>query len=234
MFPRVLVSLLLFALTLQLTAQQSTPTPPPSAVPGQIATAHTVFLSNAGASHNFPVDATSAYNQVYAALQGWGRYQLVDSPAQADLIFSLRDVAPTSVAGGGDDTYTYTTPAYQITITDPRTNVTLWTLTSPFIVAGNRSARERWQQISVTNLISRLKVLTGQPLDATETADLTTYPANHFKRNILIAGTGFAALSVGSFFLVHHLYEDSLANQKAQQDAFCKANNIPLSECAGG
>jgi hypothetical protein len=233
MFPRVFASLVLFALSLQLPAQTTTP-PPSSTVPGQIATAHNVFLSNAGASHNFPVDATSAYNQVYAALQGWGRYQLVNSPAQADLIFTLRDVAPTSVVGSGDDTYSYTTPAYQITITDPKTNVTLWTLTSPVIVAGNRSARERWQQISLTNLISRLKVLTGETLDATESADLTTYPANHFKRNILIAGVGFAALSAGSYFLVHHLYENGLADQKAQQDAFCKANNIPLSECAGG
>lgn len=206
MSSRIFASLALFALTLQLPAQQgATPPPPQSTVPSQIATARTVFLSNAGASHNFPVDATAAYNAVYAALQGWGRYQLVDSPAQADLIFSLRDVAPTSTVGSGDDTYSYTTPAFQITITDPRSNVTLWTLTSPVMVAGNRSARERWEQISVTNLISRLKVLTGQPLDATESADLTTYPESHIKRNVILLAGGFAVLTAGSYFLVHHL-----------------------------
>jgi hypothetical protein len=30
------------------------------------------------------------------------------------------------------------------------------------------------------------------------------------------------------------LHENSLANMKASQDAFCAANNIPLSQCAGG
>jgi hypothetical protein len=30
------------------------------------------------------------------------------------------------------------------------------------------------------------------------------------------------------------MYENGLANGKAQQDAFCNANHIPLSECAGG
>jgi hypothetical protein len=29
-------------------------------------------------------------------------------------------------------------------------------------------------------------------------------------------------------------YRHSIANQKASQDAFCEAHNIPLSMCAGG
>jgi hypothetical protein len=31
-----------------------------------------------------------SYNELYAALKPWGYFQLVDSPAQADLIFEIR------------------------------------------------------------------------------------------------------------------------------------------------
>ena len=63
-------------------------------VPAQIATAHGVFLSNAGADTSFPIDATEAYNDVYKALESWGRYQMVSSPDKADLILQLRGVYP--------------------------------------------------------------------------------------------------------------------------------------------
>lgn len=41
-------------------------------------------------------------------------------------------------------------------------------------------------------------------------------------------------LAAGSYLLLHHLHENSLADQKAPQDAFCNANHIPLSQCADG
>ena len=33
--------------------------------------------------------------------------------------------------------------------------------------------------------------------------------------------------------LIHHAYENSVANQQASQAAFCQANNIPLAQCPG-
>jgi hypothetical protein len=209
--------------------------PQTAPVPTQIAAAHKIFLSNAGAGHNFPIDATQVYNSVYAALQSWGRYQLVGSPAEADLIFTLRDMAPSTTYIGNDGgTYSYVTPAYQLTITDPRSNVTLWTITSPVNVAGKKEVLARWEAISVTNLVSRIKVLAGVPLDATETADLTTVPQYHYKRNFIIVGAAVAGAGLAGGLLLHHEFENSLASQKASQDAFCQAHNIPLSECAGG
>jgi hypothetical protein len=50
---------------------------------------------------------------------------------------------------------------------------------------------------------------------------------------LILAGVVIGAGVAGGFIL-HHEYENSLANQKASQDAFCQANNIPLSQCAGG
>ena len=217
--------------------QRPVPVPlsPNAPVPTQIAAAHTIFLSNSGADANFPVDETEAYNDVYAAFQSWGRYQFVTSPAQADLIFQLHDIAPiTDVTGGRGGVYSISSPAFQLNIIDPKTNIAIWTVTSPVNVTGNRSARARWFALSVTNLISRVKVLANVPLTATESADLTTVPNYHRLRTALIITGAVVGLGVAGALIGHHEYENGLSNQKQQQDNFCNAHNIPLSECAGG
>ena len=68
---------LLLASTPLVRAQQTTPAAP---VPSQIQQAQTIFLTNSGSDPNFPIDATKSYNDIYAALQTWGRYKLVNSP----------------------------------------------------------------------------------------------------------------------------------------------------------
>ena len=235
-----ILSILLLLNPLMLSAQApgvaiSVQSQPNAPVPAQIATAHTIFLSNGGAENGFPVDATEAYNNIYAALQSWGRYQLVSTPEEADLIFKLRDVAPITLY----DTYhgrafSFVSPAYRLTIVGAKTNVTLWTVTSPVSLQGNKKAVERWEALSVTNLVSRLKVLAGQPLSAEETAELTTVPKYHFGRNAAILTGAVVGAGIAGGLILHHEYENSLASQKASQDAFCAAHNIPLSQCAGG
>jgi len=89
---------------------QLLPPPPPSPPPPQqpaspeviarVTAAKTIFLSNAGGNNYFngeiPGGPNVAYNELYAALQQWGYFQLVDSPAHADLIFQIRgtELAP--------------------------------------------------------------------------------------------------------------------------------------------
>ena len=198
------------------------PSPPQAPVPTQIAAAHTVFLVNNGADVNFPLPANDAYNQVYAALQTWGHFQLVSSPDQADLVFQLRGIAPvTGVTGDSHNVYSINSPAFQLAIKDPKTNVTLWTINSPVEVAGNKAARAHWLEIAVTNLVSRVKVLANQPLNETETADLTTYPHHH--------GTGFVIALIGitvgaavaTGLIMKHEFNNSVANQNA---ALCAQN----------
>jgi len=220
------------------TSAQAAPavaTSPNAPVPAQIAAAHTVFVANTGADDNFPGDATQSYNSVYAALQAWGHYQLVSAPEQADLVFQLRDLAPiTNVTGNHGVVYSLASPAFQLTILDAKSNVALWTITSPVNLAGKKQILARWQAISVTNLISRIKILANQPLTSTESADLTLAPRTHGSRNAVIVVAIVVGVGVGGGLLLHHLYENSLANGKASQDQFCEANNIPLNECAGG
>jgi hypothetical protein len=213
-------------------AQQTTLAAP---VPSQIQQAQTVFFTNSAFDPNFPIDATKAYNDIYAALQTWGRYKLVDSPDQADLVFKLKGIAPiTDVTGNRGGVYSVTSPAFQITILDPKSKISLWTITSPVNVTGKNQVLAHWVSVSETNHKSRVKVVAGQPLAPDETADLTTVPKYHNGRTALIIVGVVIGTGVAGGLILHHEFENSLANQKASQDAFCQANNIPLSECAGG
>ncbi len=214
-------------------AQQTIPAAP---VPSQIQQAQTIFLTNSGSDPNFPIDATKTYNDIYAALQTWGRYKLVNSPEQADLVFQLRSIAPiTDVSGNRGGVYSVTSPAFQLTILDPKSNIALWTITSPVNVTGKNQVLARWVSISETNLVSRVKVVAHQPLSPDETADLTTVPKYHSARTLLIVtGVVVVGAAVAGGLIMYHEHENSLANMKASQDGFCAANNIPLSQCAGG
>lgn len=64
---------------------QTPKTTPPAPVPRQILAAKKVFVVNAGGDELFDdpkfggVDRT--YNQFYAAMKAWGRYELVETPA---------------------------------------------------------------------------------------------------------------------------------------------------------
>ena len=223
---------LLLASTPLTRAQQTTPAAP---VPSQIQQAQTIFLTNSASDPNFPIDETKAYNDIYAALQTWGRYKLVNSPEQADLVFQLKGIAPiTDVSGNRGGVYTVTSPAFQLTILDPKSNIALWTITSPVNVTGKNEVLARWVSNSETNLVSRVKVVSGQSLSPDETADLTTVPKYHNGRTALIIVGVVVVAAVAGGLIGYHEYENSLANQKTSQDAFCAANNIPLSQCAGG
>jgi hypothetical protein len=223
---------LLLASTPLIRAQQTTPAAP---VPSQIQQAQTIFLTNSGSDPNFPIDATKAYNDIYAALQTWGRYKLVNTPDQADLVFQLKGIAPiTDVSGNRGGVYSITSPAFQLTILDPKSNIALWTITSPVNVTGKNQVLARWVSVSETNLVSRVKVVADQSLSPDETADLTTVPKYHNDRTILIVTGAFVGTAVAGGLIMYHLHENALANMKASQDAFCTANHIPLSQCAGG
>ena len=237
--------LLAICLPLTLSAQQQTSSSSPLAPlvpsqltgppPAQIASARTIFLSSAGADPNFPIDSARAYNDIYAQLRAWGRYQLVTSAADADLILDLHGVSPiTGIYGDGTTSQSYTSPAFQLNIIDPKADRAIWTITSPVTLYGHGKIYQHWVTISEGNVVSRLQVLAGQPLTAEQTTNLTIAPKTHRSLVGLIVVGSVVGLAVGGYFIAHHAFENSLADQKAQQDAFCNANHIPLNMCAGG
>jgi hypothetical protein len=147
-----------------LNAQQSkgpAPAPPTAPVPSQIGTAQKVFISNAaGESFETVIDQTvfnggpdRPYNEFYAAVQGWGRYDLVSSPADADVVFeiswALTDTGLKLPVLG----------QLRLQVIDPKTHVTLWSLIEYVrgaIFLGNRD--KNFDQ-SMTTIVSRLKKL---------------------------------------------------------------------------
>jgi hypothetical protein len=139
--------------------------PLPAPVPPQIAAAQKLFISNAGGeSFETVIDQTvfnggpdRPYNQFYAALKAWGRYQIVSSPSDADLVLEISWVLSDTglrlpVLG-----------QLRLLVIDPRTHVTLWNLTEYVrgaILLGNRD--KNFDQ-AMNTVVGRLKTLTFPP-----------------------------------------------------------------------
>ncbi len=236
---RASVSVLSIVLLLNqsLLAQAPSATRSPAAapsLPAQIRTSQKVFLANSGAQTGFPYDSTVAYQQSSDDLQAWGRYTLVGTPAEADLVFGLRSAAP---IGGVDIDHgyggSYRLPTLELTITDPHTNTHLWVLSEPVYTPVSRKDKTDWFTLAVTNLTTKVRQLAGVPVTAAELAELDQTPKAPHHRWIYAAIVIPVVAGVAGGLILHHEYENSLSNQKTQQDAFCQANNIPLAQCAG-
>lgn len=159
-----LSSLLVFAPAL--IAQQADSNAP---IPPQILNAHRVFVANGGGSNYFErfVDGPNrAYSTFYKMMKRTGRYELVSSPAQADLIFEIRAVAP--VIGDWKGVISYN-PQVVLSIRDPRTNVSLWSESANVRAFGTKKRRDRQFDQSVAVLVDKLAVVTGQPLTDAQT-----------------------------------------------------------------
>ncbi len=134
---------------------QVLPPPPPPSPPAQqpaspevvarVTDAKNIFLSNAGGNDYFngeiPGGPNVTYNELYAALQQWGYFHLVDSPAQADLIFQIRgtELAPT-LAPAPDALHIIAEqhqPQLVLTILDPSNLATIDTIITPAGRANN-------------------------------------------------------------------------------------------------
>lgn len=154
-----------------LSAQQ--PKEPATApVPAQIAAAHKVFISNAGADISAQAvfkragEPDQAYNHFYSAMQGWGRYELVSNPSDADLVFEIRFTVPTYVT----DKITSYEPQFGLNIVDSKSHFTLWSLTEPMQGAFRKATWLKNFDQGLGNLMDDLKKLSGPSPAAGQTA----------------------------------------------------------------
>ena len=150
------------ALVTTANAQQSKAQLPAAApVPSQIASAQKIFVSNGGGDSPTPGINEAVfnggpdrpYNQFYEAIKGWGRYEVVSSPADADLVFEISwSLADTE----------FRLPVFgklRLVILDPRTHTTLWTISEYAQGAMLVSNRDKNLDQAMTTVIGRLKVL---------------------------------------------------------------------------
>jgi len=137
----------------------------PGPIPAQIMAAKKVFIANGG------LDGTALeicrragepdqpYNHLYAAMKSWGRYELVDSPGDADLVFEIRFTAPSVQCG----TLTCYGPQLEVSILDTKTHFKLWTITEPVEGAFRKATWLKNFSQAMTSLVDQMKRLDIQP-----------------------------------------------------------------------
>jgi|ERR1700722_8908490 len=149
--------ILTFAAARTAPAQQQ---PAAAPVPPAILSAKTVFISKASGYSFVPlITADQPYNEFYAAIKDWGRYQVVSSPSDADLIIEIR----LDCASG---------PCYEgleATILDPKTHAILWVCAESVQTAARIKTNAKNFEKSMAALVADLKALSasagtpGQP-----------------------------------------------------------------------
>jgi hypothetical protein len=132
---------------------------PAAPLPSQILTAKKVFISNAG------VGTDSAYNEFYAAIKSWGRYELVAAPADADLVLEISLSSQITGVSGTKESGCDSSSAswFKLALLDTKTRIVLWTVTEtiqPFI---RQKTGEKNLDDAINKLVGDLKDLTAQP-----------------------------------------------------------------------
>jgi hypothetical protein len=157
-----------------ITWQQVAPAAP---APSDVLKAKRVFVQNAGGDPEM-------YSRFLTALNTWGHYTLVSSPAQADIVFAFHE-EPLSVA-----------------MVDPSTEIVLTTVTALQIARRGDEAKQA--ALAIESLIGSIKVVVGTSLSAEERAAMT--PPAVGKHQGLIVGIvigGSLAIACSVVLLLH-------------------------------
>ena len=143
---------------------------PAAPVPTAIQSAKRVFVGYAGVDgKSIPAfraagDVNQPYNWFYTAMKSWGRYELVRSPSDADLVFEISFAAPLIDA---DKMPTYG-PYLRLEILDAKTHFVLWTIVEPVDGAYRKATWEKNLTAGMTNLVSELKNISGETQTASK------------------------------------------------------------------
>jgi len=143
----------------------------PAPLPSQIYTAKKVFVSNGGDETlgDYSGGPDRAYNQLYTALKGWGRYELVAVPADAELVFEISfasRVLGENISGGGGtpvSNKTFRDTQFRLTIVDLKTHVLLWTYIEHVQGALLQGNRDKNFDLAMAALVNDIKNVAGQP-----------------------------------------------------------------------
>jgi hypothetical protein len=128
---------------------------PAAPLPSQIVAAKRVFISNTGSG--FDSSAWSGgpdriYNEFYAAMKSWGRYELSSAPGDADLVLAVNVIRDPVVW------------QFKLEILDPKTRIVLWTKYEPIKITVSQKTRDKNFDDTINKLVEDLKALTAQPV----------------------------------------------------------------------
>lgn len=143
--------------------------PPDGPVPPAVLHAKKVFIANAGADsglfpHPFSGDQNRAYSEFYAGVKALGRFDIVDDPADADVVLELQLTAPTGPKNadkskGASDPL----PMVRLVIWDRKTHFVLWTLTESIDSANLQKTHDRNFDLAIDRLTQALAKVTAPP-----------------------------------------------------------------------
>jgi hypothetical protein len=136
-------------------------------VPAQIVNAKKVFISNVGGGcspfgqSEFSGGPDRPYNEFYAAMKSWGRFELQAAPADAELDVEVSFPCPAARANSafGPNYGTDNDPQLSLVIRDVKTRLVLWGLTEHIETAALVSNRDKNFEHAMSTLVGRLRRL---------------------------------------------------------------------------
>jgi hypothetical protein len=141
---------------------------PQAPVPAAIRSATKLFVSNAGADSGlfpspFSGDPNRGYNQLYAGLQATGAFQLVDDPADADLVLKLQLTAPNGPSQGSKvNGAANPVPMFRLVVYDGKTHYVLWAFTQSIDIAFLKKTHDRNFDDALSTLLLEFESLAGK------------------------------------------------------------------------
>jgi hypothetical protein len=158
---RKLAALLCVFISIAAVGGKSRKDVPTAPLPSAVVNAKKIFMSNGGGSD-------LAYDAFYSEIKKWGRFEIVGSPDEADLIVELAfrvDHGGTRV-WSSTNTYTGAThvhssqivdPQFVLTIYDARSKNSLWSTVDHGRLARRQKNREKETINSAERLVEQLK-----------------------------------------------------------------------------
>ena len=150
------------SLGFQAIAAESASDVPQAPLPAQILSARRVSIAYSGGENLslplmtvFSGKSDRVYNEFYALMKEWGRYELVTSPAEADLVFQI-----------GQEFSSLRAPEIgrvRLDIRDPRSNVLLWSLHEYVQAAMFKGHRGENLKKAMAVIVDGVKDLTAPP-----------------------------------------------------------------------
>jgi hypothetical protein len=128
---------------------QTTPDPPAAPVPVQILAAKKIFIANGDSAPVFGVPSL-AYNEFYASVKNSNQYELVQAPADADLVLEVRYEI---VFPGATELQ------LRLAVIDPKTSVVLWRITEHVQPWGRDATGRKNFSKAIATLLSDLQNL---------------------------------------------------------------------------
>ena len=148
--------------------KKSSPASNAAPIPAQIPAAKKVFVANGGGDESryenvsYTGGPHRAYNQFYAAMQDWGRYELVATPADADLILEVRLIVfQIQRERVMQDDSPASDSQLRLVIRDAKTHQALWGLTEHAAGAVLQTNRDKNFDIALAAVVAEVKRISG-------------------------------------------------------------------------